>query len=144
MPDHLTAVAAPGRSADAGSGSADRLATAGVRVASPWLEGLPLFTAPVARRGDPPTSHAAATRVDAAGQRYRVLVLLGRAGCAGATNDELDETCHWRAVTASRRVTELWRAGFVERTTTYRATRTGAAALVHCITPAGVAAVAAR
>lgn len=130
---------APGRSADAVSGSADRPDTTGVRVAFPHVDDLPLFMpAPLARHSDPATSHAAARRVHAQAQRRILLrTLLSYWPLAGATNDELDATLGWRVGTASRRMTELCRAGLAERLATTRPTRTGADAFIHTLTSYG-------
>lgn len=70
---------------------------------------------PVARAGDPITSHHAAdvARRNAPEQRRRILLLLAATGRDGATADELDMWGHWPISTAGKRMGELVASGHV-------------------------------
>jgi hypothetical protein len=72
---------------------------------------LPLFAA--ARRTDPPTSHYAANRARVAGHCLRILDSLGQ-GPAGQT--EIASRTGLTVAAVSKRLTQLRRAGLVERT----------------------------
>ena len=87
------------------------------------------------RSTDPATSHEAARKVDAAGQRGKIMELMGRdhrvyGGAAGLTADELDDIIGWRVTTAGRRLSELKRRGLVEACGR-RYTRSGRQATVY-------------
>lgn len=71
---------------------------------------------PRARRTDPSTSHQAAESVveSAAVQRAAILRVLKKSP-KGLTNDELDTFFGWRTGTASRRTSELYEAGEIQR-----------------------------
>ena len=91
-----------------------------------------------ARSTDPATSHEAAKKVDAAGQRGKIMDLMdsGRRGRIGGwTADEIDEYIGWRVTTAGRRLSELKRRGLVEACG-QRYTRSGRQATVYRATAA--------
>ena len=63
-----------------------------------------------ARSTDPETSHVAARKVNAEGQRGKIMDLMdsGRpVRIGGWTADEIDEYIGWRVTTAGRRLSEL-------------------------------------
>lgn len=114
------------------------------------VEGLPMFAPespqtayppPKARQADPDTSHAAAASVAHQAAHVRGLVLghLAAAGVEGRTADEIEQAEGWRAMTAARRLSELWEAGAVARGPDTRATQSGRQALVYrvpsCVRP---------
>lgn len=85
---------------------------------TPTYPGRDAFTEPRARSTDPETSHEAARKVDAAGQRGRIMELL-RAPLMALTADEVDDILgradgRWLRTTAGRRLSELKRRGLVE------------------------------
>lgn len=64
-----------------------------------------------ARSTDPETSHEAARKVDAEGQRGRIMELMRESlRDNNWTADELDEHIGWRVTTAGRRLSELHKA----------------------------------
>ena len=91
-----------------------------------------------ARPTDPATSHEAARKGDADGQRGEILDVLRIAHFSltgGMTADELDEAIGWRVTTAGRRLSELKRRGLVEACG-QRYTRSGRQATVYRATAA--------
>ena len=91
-----------------------------------------MFDAPASRHDDPATSHlAAASMVDeAAAQRDRIIraLMMGNL-CA----DQTDTLYNWRTGTASRRYSELIRAGLVRVTDERRLTAAGREARVYAL-----------
>ena len=83
-----------------------------------------------ARSTDPATSHEAAGKMDAEGQRERIMRLMRFMARCGWTADELDEVIGWRVTTAGRRLSELKRRGLVEACG-QRYTRSGRQATVY-------------
>lgn len=74
--------------------------------------------APLVRRSDPATSHAAAARVRPVLTQTQALVLaaIAGAGARGLTDSEIEQlpaVQHLRLTTARKRRTELARAGYV-------------------------------
>jgi hypothetical protein len=107
-------------------------------------EGLPMFggsraDAPLlgtpalpSHRDDPATSRRAAARAEshAATLRRTILDILA-AAADGCTADEIECRMGWRAMTAARRLTELYRANLIRRGPDTRMTQTGCPALVY-------------
>ena len=94
------------------------------------LDGLPIFSEPVARNTDPETSHeaAASMKEEAANQRRQILDVLRHVG--PQTADSLDAFIGWRDTTAGRRLSELRTRNLAEETTVKAKTRSGRTAFV--------------
>lgn len=100
------------------------------------------WQAPASRRGDPMTSHEAATRAEMGASRGRMLVLLNLA-VMPMTDFELATATGWQQTSIGKRRHECMRQGFVERAQDgkgedlRRLAPSGSPALVWQITQAG-------
>lgn len=75
-------------------------------------------------------------------QRHRILLAIIAAGARGLSTDELTDGTQIPYVSASARVTELRRGGWIEDSGVERETRLGSDAIVWRATPKGIEAAA--
>lgn len=107
------------------------------RVAEAYLPDL--FSAPLARKGDPATSHQAAADAARNAGNNRAAVLRAHArNAAGLTDYELADLTGLQQNSAGKRRGELRDAGLIEQTDQRRPAPSGSLAIVWRITPAGL------